>query len=193
MNLSFRDMALSGRVIDVGGARKPDYFDYFDIRKVTSAEVIDGSISNIDFETDTFPCEEKTTDTVLLCNVLEHIYNHMFLLQEIKRVLKSGGTLVGFVPFLVNYHPDPHDYFRYTQEALTRMLSDAGFKEIHVIRVGKGPFYVNFNTIMLSFPRFLRPLIFIPYYFLDGLFVWLRPKSVVRYPLGYTFYATKPS
>ena len=191
MNQSFKSISLSGVVVDVGGARNPDYFSYFDMSKVASVEAIDGMISNIDFETDSLPKADAGVDTVVLCNVLEHIFNHLFLLKEIHRTLRDGGKLVGFVPFLINYHPDPHDYFRYTQEALVRLLTQAGFSDVHIVRVGGGPFYVHFNNVMLSVPWYVRPLLFIPYLLLDKLFLVLRPKAAVRYPLGYTFYATK--
>ena len=181
-----------GRVLDVGGGRHPDYFDYLQKEHVTSIEPVDVSISGIDFEKDALPYADSAADTVVACNVLEHIYNHRFLLGEIRRVLKAGGTLVGFVPFWVGYHPDPHDYFRYTSEALTRLLKDAGFTDVRVRSVGGGPFLANFNTIMLSFPRVLRPILYLPYATLDAFFLKLRPKSRERNPLGFIFRATKP-
>ena len=84
-------------------------------------------------------------------------------------------------------YPDSHDYFRYTHEALLRLLADAGFTKSTVIRIGDGPLLSNFNTIVLSLPHPLRPLLYLPYAFLDALFVALRPESRNRNPLGYVF------
>ncbi len=193
MNLSFKDIKLSGFVIDVGGGRRPDYFQYFDTKDVTNIKPIDGSIMSIDFERDSLPEGNDSVDVVVLCNVLEHIFNYSFLLSEISRILKPNGTLVGFVPFMINYHPDPQDYFRYTREALLKIFSEAGLRDIKIDVVGGSAFYVNYNNIMLSFPFFVRPILFIPYYFANKIFLFFRPNISVRYPLGYTFYAKKSS
>ncbi len=191
MNSGFRGHALSGRVIDVGGGRKPDYFGYFDTKAVTSIEAVDGSTHAIDFEKDALPFQTGGIDTVICANVLEHVYNHRFLVGEMHRILRDKGELVGFVPFLIQYHPDPHDYFRYTKEALERIFADAGFSDVSVTIVGGGPFALNFNTIMLSIPRFLVLALFPFYWGLDRLFLRVRPKARERYPLGFIFSGTK--
>lgn len=188
MNVALSGEMLRGRVIDIGGGHKPNYFDYFRREETgVSVELLDGSISGIDFEKDVLPFANQSVDTVILCNVLEHVYNHRFLLSEIYRVMRPSAQMIGFVPFWVGYHPDPHDYFRYTDECLLKLLKDSGFKDIKITRLGRGPIVANFNTIVLSLPRFLRPILFIFYNFLDTIFVWLRPKSVQRNPVGYLF------
>jgi SAM-dependent methyltransferase len=189
MNESLAHETMRGRVIDVGGGRNPDYFAYLKKENVVSIEAVDASFTAIDFEIDPLPFTDAYADTVLLCNVLEHIYAHQYVLKQVHRVLKEGGQLIGFVPFWVGYHPDPHDYFRYTNEALQRMLHDAGFKNIRILPIGGGPFFANFNTIVLSLPRVARPLVYLFYVAIDTLFVILRPKSRMRNPLGYQFNA----
>lgn len=189
MNRGLGEETLRGRVIDVGGGRAPDYFDYFKKEGVTLIEPVDGSISGIDFEADALPYQEQSVDTVVACNLLEHIYNHKRLLSEMHRVLKPGGQLIGFVPFWVGIHLDPHDYFRYTPESLERLLAEAGFRDIRVRAVGGGPILANFNTIVLSVPRIVRPPLYIWYATFDKLFVRLRPRSRQRNPLGFIFTA----
>lgn len=187
MNQSFKQFSVSGKVVDVGGARKPDYFDYLKQESVVSVEIVDGLLSQVDFEKDKLPYSDGYADSVVLANVLEHVYNHAFLVGEVHRILKKGGTLVGFVPFLIQYHPDPHDYFRYTKEALERIFKSAGFSHVQIVTVGRGPFSVNFNTIVLSFPRVVRVLLFPLYHVVDSLFLKFRPRVGERYPLGYSF------
>ncbi|MDB4992169.1 MAG: Methyltransferase type 11 [Parcubacteria group bacterium] len=189
MNENFATHTLRGKVIDVGGGRNPDYFTYFNKDENVTIEAQDGSMSGIDFERDPLPYAPGTIDTIVLANVLEHIYDHQFLLREIRTTLKPAGELIGFVPFWIGYHPDPHDYFRYTKEALQRMLTDAGFMNISITPIGAGPIRANFNTIALSFPRILRPLLYLPYAILDQLFITLRPNTLERNPLGFVFTA----
>jgi SAM-dependent methyltransferase len=187
MNVGFRGLPLRGVVVDVGGGRSPDYFEYFDTKNVVSIVAVDGSISKINFEKDSLPYSNGSIDTAVCANVLEHIYEHRHLVAEIYRILKPDGELIGFVPFLVQYHPDPHDYFRYTKEALARIFAGAGFRSIRIEIVGGGPFAANFSNIMLSMPRFIAAPLFLVYWPLDRLFLTLRPAARERYPLGFIF------
>jgi len=187
MNQGFKEIALSGVVVDVGGGRSPDYFDYFDTKAVEKITPIDASISRIDFEKDPLPPADASVDTVVCANVLEHVYNYRFLVGQMHRVLRSGGKLVGFVPFLIQYHPDPHDYFRYTNEALTRIFEEAKFTDITIRSIGGGPFSANFNNLVLSVPRVISVILYPFYALLDRLFLALRPRARARYPLGFIF------
>ncbi len=191
MNDAFRSLKVRGLVVDIGGARNPDYFAYLRGASDAKIEPVDGMLQKIDFETDALPYADAAAITILMCNVLEHIFDYRHLLAEARRVLAPQGQLIGFVPFWVGYHPDPHDYFRYTEESLRRLLTEAGFTDIDVRPLGRGPIIANFNTIVLSVPRIMRPPLFIWYAMCDALFVWLRPASVRRHPLGFLFTASR--
>ena len=191
-----KNWQIAGNVLDVGGGRNQDYLKLFrqdnSIKLVTVDLLPAGQeTTQLDLEKDPLPNIDSSIDTVILLNVLEHIYNHRFLLAEINRVLVSGGKLIGFVPFLINYHPDPHDYFRYTEEALKKLLTETHFKNIEIKKIGGGPFLVNYNMIMLSVPKIIRLLLYPIYAVLDSLFLKMRPKARSRYPLGYLFIAAK--
>jgi SAM-dependent methyltransferase len=180
---------IKGKVADIGaGNVRHEYHDYLQ-HENTALELIDGRTNPIDFEKDQLPFTDESFDTVLSCNVLEHIYNHRFLIAEMKQILKEGGTLIGFVPFLVKYHPDPYDYLRYTKEALRRLFEDAGFSDIKVTAVGGGPFFANFSNIMQSLPIIVRLLLYPLYAFTDALFLKLRPHAKDKFPLRYVFSA----
>lgn len=192
MNESFRDKSLNGQIVDIGGGRSPDYFLYFNMLPQSVVEPVDKKIQDIDFETDALPYKDTVIDTVVCCNLLEHIYNHKHLTQEIYRTLKSRGLFVGFVPFLVQYHPDPHDYFRYTEESLKRIFTDSGFVDIRVEIVGVGPIAVLYSILASPLPKVLRLLLFIILYPVAILTVKIKPSLLRRFPLGYTFVAHKP-
>lgn len=191
MNHALSDKNISGKVVDVGGGRAPNYYQYLQIAEGTTIEPLDGSMSAIDFEKDPLPYETGSVNTVVLCNVLEHIYNHKFLLSECYRVLRPNGKLIGFVPFFVGYHPDPEDYFRYTNTALARMLIETGFRNVEIDSVGGGLLMANLNTIIMSVPRIIRPVLYIWTVFWDSLYIRLRPHMRSRAPLGYVLEAQK--
>lgn len=146
MHESLRGFSISGKVIDVGGGRNPEYFKYF--KSTNNAEIIPVDLSlkiegvTLDLETNALPFDNNSTDNVLMFNLLEHIYNYRHVVSETYRVLKQEGELIGFVPFLIQYHPDPHDYFRYTKESLRKIFEEAGYKDIEIKEVGWGPFWL---------------------------------------------------
>jgi SAM-dependent methyltransferase len=196
MHYSVRGVHLSGSVLDVGGGRGASYLPYLKHGAETEVVGLDlvpssGVAVQINFETDPLPRPNASVDQVLMFNILEHIYHHQFLISEAARVLKPGGTLIGFVPFLINYHPDPHDYFRYTKEALKELFTEQRFSEIDIQVVGGGPLLVNCNNLMLFLPRLLRAPFFSWYYVFDLLMLRLRPRMKEQFPLGFMFLLKK--
>ena len=82
------------------------------------------------------PLKNAMADTVLLADVLEHIYRPQALLAEAFRVLRPGGVLLLNTPFMYWVHEAPHDYYRYTPHALQRLAQDAGFEVLALDAVG---------------------------------------------------------
>jgi SAM-dependent methyltransferase len=82
----------------------------------TSGEHFECDVDLFDAEKDRFPYNDSYFDTVLCCELIEHLPNDpMFMLSEINRVLKPGGHLVLTTPnitslraisaMLQGYHP----------------------------------------------------------------------------------------
>lgn len=188
MNTRLASVRFVGRILDVGGGRDTRYLSFHpDVIRVETLDAKAGH--SINFEADPLPMDDGSYDTVLLFNVLEHVFNFAHLLSEARRVLARGGTMHGVVPFMVRYHPDPHDYFRYTEETLRRILGDAGFSDVQVESFGGGPFVAAAHQFLQYFPRILRVPVFMCFFIIDGVFVRLRPHSRSFYPLGYYFSA----
>ncbi|MCK9438557.1 class I SAM-dependent methyltransferase [Patescibacteria group bacterium] len=158
MNYEVKNIDLDGEVIDIGGGKKDYYYKIFKSNKANISPVdiclSDDNKNKINLECDQLPFSDNYFNSALMFNVLEHIYNYNFLISETKRVLKNGGKIIGFVPFLVNYHPDPNDYFRYTKESLKKIFQENGFKLLEIKEVGLGPLSVNFNNLFLYLPVF---------------------------------------
>ena len=56
----------------------------------------------------------KKFDTIIIFNVLEHVYDINNALKEIKKILKPKGKIIISTPFIYRYHKAPKDYNRYT-------------------------------------------------------------------------------
>ena len=78
------------------------------------------------------PLDDASFDFVLCTEVLEHVSDPLRALQEIRRVLRPGGSVLITVPFVIELHEEPHDFFRYTPHALRHLLVEAGFDQIVV-------------------------------------------------------------
>lgn len=133
-----------------------------------------------------FPFKSDSFDYIFAFNLLEHIYNFKSFLNESHRILKNGGKFYGMVPFLVNVHGDPHDYFRYTEHALTSILEEVGYRNILVKKLGFGSFTAAYSQIQSYIPRIVRIFLIFVCIFLDRII-----KSRERFPLGYFFVCEK--
>jgi SAM-dependent methyltransferase len=195
MNEQVRRFTLSGMVVDVGGGRYPSYMDCFlrripferiSVDRVTHADTLSRLI---DIERDPLPFADGTADNVLLFNILEHVFEYGHVLREVRRILKLNGVVYGFVPFLINYHPDPHDFFRYTHESLRRLFGNAGFEVVELASVGDGPFSVAYNTFTsIAAPlSFFLAVLYPVAYALDRFYGAFRSSVRERFPLGYFF------
>jgi SAM-dependent methyltransferase len=79
------------------------------------------------------PFEDRSFDTVLNVQVLEHSPHPAALVMEMSRVLKDDGVLILSAPFQFRLHEQPHDYFRYSPHGLKTLCDAAGLTidEVH--------------------------------------------------------------
>lgn len=196
MNEACQRIKLQGQVLDLGsGSNKASYhrffqkdasaqIDFLDLHPVSHTE----KEMTFDFEKDSLPYETASVDQILIFNLLEHLYNYNHLLQEAVRVLKKDGQIFGAVPFLVGYHADPHDFFRYTSEALRRIFVENCLNEPQIRILGAGPFTAGFSQYEFVMPRVIKIFFYPLIYFLDKIFFWLRPKfNREKFALGLFF------
>jgi SAM-dependent methyltransferase len=94
-----------------------------------------------------FPFEDASFFNALCVEVLEHVPDTEMFLGEIFRCLKPEGRLILTVPWSARRHHLPHDYFRFTPEALDRLLKDRGFVDVKISERGND-FSVVFNKTL---------------------------------------------
>ena len=196
MNQECARHSMRGKVLDIGsGLKLASYHRFLQREPSALIECLDLGLEGgqrIDLEKDFLPHASESIDTVLLFNVLEHLYNYSLVLSEIKRVLKADGRLIGVVPFLVAYHPDPHDYWRYTKETLEKIFTAAGFSHIEIKSFGYGPGVAALSQMEPALPRWLKILLVPKTLFFDWLVLKFRPKmNKDKFPLGLFFVVKK--
>ncbi len=194
----------SGRLIDLGCGYVPLYDAYKGY--VSSVTGVDWASSahpspHLDHEQDlnsALALPDASFDTVLLSDVLEHIRKPQVLMNEMHRILGSGGRVILNVPFIKGIHEQPHDYHRFTRFALLSMAEEAGFEVTCLEPLGGMP-----EVLGDLFARMLRDLPFGGYILAKwvqaytGWFAgsgWgkkLSQRTAEEHPLGYGVVLTK--
>ncbi len=198
MNQAVSELTASGAILDLGSKsdeasynrflKLTDRTDGTNRTNVTYTDISgDGkNVVRLDLE-EPFPLDDSMYDTVTCFNTLEHIYNYQNVVSESYRILKSGGLFIGGTPFLVNFHPDPHDYFRYTDEAIEKIFVEAGFAPERMVMLGFGPMTAGAALILHVFPGFLRPLMALAAVCVDAVILKYKTSQRMKYALGYVY------
>ena len=158
-----------GRTLDLGAGTakyKPDILPF--TSTYTTYDFIQGP--HIDVvgdvhELKAFPNE--SFDTVICTEVLEHVQEPWRVIEEIARVLAPNGRCILTTPFLLPFHADPHDYYRYTIEGAAHLFERTGLVVIDRAKYGNlmmviaEAFKFSFcNPYLHHHPEFVRRNIF---------------------------------
>lgn len=160
-------LSLNGLTLDLGSSRTRvasyasyyDHFKDFEQAEIVTVDVVKDNrphvLANLE---QGLPFRDNSVQCVIMFNLLEHIYHYQNLCSEVHRVLDKGGICYIFVPFVHRIHENPHAYFRYSKEALSHLLREAGFYDVTIESLGFGPFTAgwSFPYRILSRIRFLR-------------------------------------
>jgi SAM-dependent methyltransferase len=151
-NFFLKKIIINAKTLDIGS--KGYYSAYEFIKKNNDCNVV--FLDNYSYDNkanlikmnleEKLLIENKTYDTIVLFNVIEHIENYKQLISETNRILKNNGKLELFVPFLFRYHEDPKDYVRLTHYYLKKILEKNNFK-VELTLIGSGPFTVCIEII----------------------------------------------
>lgn len=68
------------------------------------------------------PFLDETVDCIISTGTLEHIEDPWLAAREFHRILKKGGKVYIATPFMQGYHPDPSDFWRFTEDGLVRLF-----------------------------------------------------------------------
>ena len=186
-------ITLHGRVLDVGGGiRKSSYLTLLRVEGQLESLNIDPEreptfIADLNKP---LPIPSATYDTILSLNTLEHVREDVFALGEMTRVLKPGGRMLIFVPFLYRVHGSPSDFHRHPKPWWETVLRDLGL-EPNVKAVGGSRYLAAYalaepSRVHAPFRMFM--------FALEALDRRLRPGthgSDADYAMGYFIEARK--
>lgn len=176
---------LKGSIANLGSGKKNDYSHYINKNNYLLENYdffkTDNNVKQLNLEKK-FVLRKKY-NSIILFNVLEHIYHKEQLLNSIKQSLKVNGRFELFLPFMYRHHNDPDDYYRLTYSYLKKFLKKKGFK-IKITLIGVGQLNVVleifFNHLKINLLKFLVAVVFI---ILNKLFKYFS-KDYLNYYCG---------
>lgn len=104
--------------------------------KITNLDIFPYKNVNICCDIENIPLAPESVDVVLNIAVLEHVAKPEIVMEEIFRILKKGGVVYTYFPFMQPYHASPFDYSRRTFEGMKTLHEKFEIKEL---RIGSGP------------------------------------------------------
>ena len=145
------------------------------------------------------PCDDQSFDFVLCSEVIEHLENPYKAIKELKRIVKSGGTLLITAPFRSLYHQSPYFYYSgFSKFWFLKKSHKLNLEILNIIPNGNyiedlateiirtnyfGPFLLRIIIRLLTFPYLLVLFIINKYMIIKtpesctGYFVLLKKKN----------------
>lgn len=161
------------KVLDVGCGTKP-YSIYFKKNANVYIGIDMDSLLNADVVCDAekLPFPNESFDVIISTQVLEHVNNPTIFIEEMNRVLKTGGMFILSTHGIWFKHT-PHDYWRWTDQGLEKIF--APFKTVQVRNIGGAVlcFFQILNLYIVFLPIGKKPLWLISNilgHYLDRLF-----------------------
>lgn len=206
----FYDQALPkycrGALVDLGCGKVPFYAAYKDVvDEVTCVDWPNSphGVSYLDYECDInakLPFADACFDTILLSDVLEHLWNPATLWCEMNRILKPGGHIILNTPFYYWLHEEPFDFYRYTIHAMRRFAVEQELEIVLLEPIGGAIEVLSdvlSKTVFYSVPWVGKPMTS-ALQAMTGIWTRtsvgrsVRKRTGVKFPLGYAMVVRKP-
>jgi SAM-dependent methyltransferase len=146
-------------VLDVGAKHSP-YVSFFKHRKYVRLDLLPDSQPDIVGDLHKLKIKDRTFDMVLATEVLEHLYDPQRAVNEMQRILTKNGLVVASTRFIYPFHPDPHDYYRFTRDSISYLFRN--FSKVEIYTHGNR-IQVIWQLLMSSglgmFFNFLNPVV----------------------------------
>ncbi|MBU3978202.1 methyltransferase domain-containing protein [Patescibacteria group bacterium] len=134
-------------------------------KNISNIDIINYPNVNLICDITNLPIKNESIDIIINRAVLEHIPNDQKAVSEMFRILKKGGFIICFYPFIQGFHASPKDYTRKTYEGVKELFKNL---ELIELKCYGGPtsgllwVFQEWLAILLSFGiRQLHDLIYL--------------------------------
>lgn len=131
---------VAGKVLDYGCGLKPHADLFRHAATYVGADFARNPLADIHLDDQgRLPESANDFDAVVSFQVLEHVPDVSVYLSGCRRALATrGGSLLLTTHGIWEYHPGPHDLYRWTHEGLARTIEASGFTTCDVRPVCTG-------------------------------------------------------
>lgn len=122
---------ITGTTLDIGCGSKP-YRRLYPADEYIGMEILNDrpnprSAADLLYDGKRIPIASNSINSVVLNEVLEHVFTPTELLSEVNRILDKDGKLLISVPFVWDEHEQPYDYARYSSFGIKYLIESHGF------------------------------------------------------------------
>jgi SAM-dependent methyltransferase len=125
-----------GPILEIGALQVDEQQDLINLRTLfpgrayIGSDIRPGPGVDVLADVERLPFADRSVGSVLALSTLEHVPRFWKGFEEIQRVLRPDGVLLLAMPFYFHIHDYPHDYWRFTPDALRFLLDDYPVKLI---------------------------------------------------------------
>jgi SAM-dependent methyltransferase len=137
----FADSVDSCQVLDFGCGNSPykvlfSHCNYVAVDFPSTGHSDSDKSADVYWDGTRLPFENDSFDTILMTEVLEHLFDPYVVMAELNRVLRPGGKLLLTTPFIWELHESPYDYARYTTFGIRFLAEQSGFVVTNAVKHG---------------------------------------------------------
>ncbi|HVM57088.1 MAG TPA: class I SAM-dependent methyltransferase [Gaiellaceae bacterium] len=125
-------------VLDVGCGDRPYEGLLRGAARVVGFDVPGNPHADLHGSIEALPVEDASFDVVLCLQVLEHVPDPAAAVRELRRVVRPGGRVLASTHGIYPYHPNPGDFWRWTDSGLDRLFRENGDWSSLSVRTGAG-------------------------------------------------------
>ena len=155
-----REIAKEGRILDIGSGspfqkEMREYKDCFAASKYYALDYDHSYHPDIVGDIHSLPFQDGSVDAVICKAVLEHVPEPQTAVEECHRVLRKGGKIFAYVPFIHGYHGAKNykDYYRFTKDGVMYI-----FRHFSVVRIVEVRGYFSTLCLFVPMSKWLAPL-----------------------------------
>lgn len=140
---------IRGDALDVGGGERNRYKELFSYKTFTCLDISKGPEVDIVASADAIPLPDDSKDSIISTQMLEHVKYPEKCVQEMYRVLKTGGYALITAPQWNELHSEPIDFWRYTKYGFIELFERNGFKVVEYHQ--RGGFFSNATQMTIRY------------------------------------------